>query len=137
MFKKISDRIVGTHTQQSLLLYVGQANPIWGKTLDNASKKLGSLKTVKPADLKHEALIHDLYILDDAHISNIPLLIQKIRKRQTSARIIVVSDNLSWRKARDAFRAGAIDYIQRENNYRTLQKILHENLQKQQDACCG
>lgn len=136
MFKKISDRIVRTSTKQASMLFVGDTHPRWQKTLDNAGRNLGQLKLVKLEHLKQEALIYDLYILDDKHISNIPSVIQKIRKQQATARIIVISDNPTWRKSRDALRAGAIDYIQRDDNYRALRKSLHDNLQKQLGACC-
>jgi len=137
MFKKISDRIVGTKPKQALILFVGELHPNWRKTLHEASHNLGQLKVVALPELKHEAMIYDLYILDDSHIPNIPAMIQKIKRRQASARIIVISDDPTWQKSRDAFRVGALDYIQRTDNYRALYKSLYENLRKQLGATCG
>jgi DNA-binding NarL/FixJ family response regulator len=137
MFKKLSNQIVGTIKQQADLLFIGDTNPEWQRKLDSASRGLGRLKCVTVSDLKPEAMIYDLYILDDAHIPNTISLIQAIKRQHQNARIIVMGDNPTWQEARAAFHAGVLDYIVWDDNYQTLHYAISENLHKQLGAGCG
>lgn len=137
MFKLRFDRILRPTKREAHLVYVGETNPEWQITLENAARSLGQLKLLSLHELRQESNHYDLYILDDATIPRIPALIQKILRRQQDARIIVISNDASWVKARAAFRAGASDCIQRDNNYRALHKVFCTNLQKQLGAGCS
>lgn len=137
MFKKKTSRLVGTRERTAEFLLIGQSDSEWQKALDDASKIFGNLRAIPPINLHKEPTIYDCYILDDAHIPNVPSLIRKIRRRHPNARIVVVSDNPTWENARAAFRVGAIDYVQRENDCRSLQKTLSDVLQKRIGAGCA
>lgn len=137
MFKKKTSQLVGTRERSASFLLIGQSDSQWRRALDDASKIFGNLRAILPTMLHKESTIYDCYILDDAHIPNVPALIRKIRRRHPNARVVVVSDNPSWENARAAFRVGAIDYVQRENDCRGLRKTLSEILQKRIGAGCA
>ena len=56
---------------------------------------------------------YDLIIVDAAAVSSVPLLISRIRMKHNDARIMIVTNSPTWRRAREAFQAGATDYVQK------------------------
>jgi DNA-binding NarL/FixJ family response regulator len=54
---------------------------------------------------------YDMVILDAALLDNEMLMISEIRRRLPGMRIAVLTASPTWRRAREAIQAGAMDYI--------------------------
>jgi DNA-binding NtrC family response regulator len=137
MFKETSDRTIETRDDLAQLLLIGEPDNAWQHSLEIASQSLGRLRTLAISELIQESMNYDCYILDAASIPDVIALIKQIRRQHNEARIMVASDDTSWKKARAAFRAGAIDYIRCEDDYKHLHAMLEENLKKRFGTGCG
>lgn len=63
---------------------------------------------------------YDLIVVDASTIGDVPQLMCRLRNSQPEARIVVVTASPTWRRAREAFQAGAIDYIRKSLNQKKL-----------------
>jgi DNA-binding NtrC family response regulator len=58
----------------------------------------------------------DLVVFDVSEVANLPSLIDSIREYQPECRILIVTAAPTWKKAREALRHGATDYIRKPSN---------------------
>jgi DNA-binding NarL/FixJ family response regulator len=74
---------------------------------------LGKLEVLPEKEAMQHILQYkyDVIIVDAAAVGNEVLLISRVRAQQPQARIVVVTASPTWRRAREALRAGAMDYI--------------------------
>jgi DNA-binding NtrC family response regulator len=100
----------------------------------NLSKALNSLGELRILPNEEVSLPHllrhkyDMVIVDVTALDNEMLLISKILKTQLTTRVVVLTASPTWRRAREAIQAGAIDYISKSMNEHeyilTFQRLL-------------
>ena len=69
-------------------------------------------------------------IVVDADVDDISLLISRLRTQQSNSRIIVFTAAPSWKRAREAFQSGAIDYVRKSLNKDELLSSIQMALSK-------
>jgi DNA-binding NarL/FixJ family response regulator len=99
---------------QAIFLLIGhrEESPLF-HNLASAVADLGELQ-VLPAEEAMQHILqreYDVVIIDAAAVGNEMLLVSRVRVQQPQARIVVVTASPTWRRAREALRAGAMDYI--------------------------
>lgn len=62
-------------------------------------------------------------VIVDAAVEDAPKLVADIRARYPQVRVAVATDTPSWKCARAAFQAGAIDYIYQASSQGDLRRI--------------
>jgi DNA-binding NtrC family response regulator len=102
----------------------------WIKTLADAVEPFGlvclGIRDHERDDVDHGR--YDLIVVDASVVSDVPATIRQIQKRQPFAAIVVAGVAPSWRVARDAFRAGAADYIEKSFDSAQVRSELREHL---------
>jgi len=89
----------------------------------NLGKEDGAIKLILKTNYK-------LIIIDSSTTKNVFLLVSRIRSQKPDSRIIVTTASPTWTRAREAFRAGAIDYIKKTYSATEIQLIVLNSLQK-------
>jgi len=116
--------------QGRFLLINGTRDHRWRQVLEEALTPLGSLQTGDEREAIKLVLqqSYDFVIVDATAVKNVPLLVSRIRVQRPNARVIVATASPTWRRARQAFQAGATDYVRksldREEILFTLQATL-------------
>lgn len=97
-------------------LLVGQETETgWPLALQQAVAPLGKLDIV-PEGKAVQAIIqrrYDLVILDAGHVRDVSGLTSCLRTRQPGLRVVVATTSPTWQRAREALKAGAVDYIRK------------------------
>jgi ActR/RegA family two-component response regulator len=57
-------------------------------------------------------------------------LISQLKTQESDLRIVVATVSPTWSRARDALKAGAVDYIERSTNIGEIQKAIIDALNK-------
>lgn len=81
--------------------------------LSNALTALGELQ-VLPEEEAMQQIAHsryDMVIIDAAILDSEMILISQILGQQPQSRILVLTASPTWRRAREALQAGAMDYL--------------------------
>jgi DNA-binding NtrC family response regulator len=102
-----------------ILLIDDVTDSAWIQAINNAVADLeGSVQVVPPAQFDGTAIPgrFDLIVLDSNAIPDLSALIQQVLIADPAARAIVFSPIPAWREAREAMRAGAVDYQQKSLN---------------------
>jgi DNA-binding NarL/FixJ family response regulator len=87
----------------------------WSQVLQQALLPLGKLHIV-PQDEAVPAVIqsdYDVIIIDAGEVRDAALLASRLRARWPEARVVIATASPTWRRAREALRAGATDYIRK------------------------
>ena len=104
-----------TTVKKEFLLITGLQEDIWGPCMVEALSSLGevqvaceveALECVKRAD-------YALVIVDTTFATNMTCLVSELRKVRPQLRIVVATASPTWKRAREAFQVGAIDYIRK------------------------
>jgi len=117
---------------RSFLLIDGRRDPCWQQMVNDVLMPLGTLRVSN----EREAVQHilqcdfDLVIIDAIAVENVPLLVSRIRAQCPNARVVVATTSPTWRRAREAFRAGATDYIRKSFDKRETCRVLQATLLK-------
>jgi len=88
----------------------------WSRILSQALAPWGALETVSEADATERIAqyrCHAIVIIDATAIENVPALVSRLRRQCPESRIVVATASPTWQRARDAFQAGAVDYIRK------------------------
>ena len=114
------------------LLINGTRERRWGKVLEEALAPLGTLEVGEERDAVEIVLqqSYDVVIVDATVVKDVPLLVSRIRAQQPDARIVVATASPTWRRAREAFYAGATDYIRRSLNKEEVLSVFQAALTK-------
>ncbi len=98
----------------------------WSSILRKALSNWGELHIVSEANAiqgisekNYVAIIIDAGAVLDANV-----LTARLIQRQPQARVIVATASPTWRRAREAMRAGAIDYIRKSLDEKELQSAI-------------
>jgi DNA-binding NtrC family response regulator len=116
----------------NFLLINSLREPYWLQTLKKALSSLGTLHTRTENDITNLVLEGDynIIIVDATATTDTPLLISRILAQQPEAKVIVVTASPTWRRAKAAFRAGAVDYIPKSMTLTELRSIFEALLAK-------
>lgn len=97
---------------KSFLLVDNEQNHQWHAVLRDTLMPLGTLRVANEAEAVSLVMsAHFDLIIVDAAVRSVPLLVARIRTQHPAGSIVVVAADPSWHKAREAFQAGASDYI--------------------------
>jgi len=103
---------------REFLFIGGSCDDPWGQVIEDASASLGTLQIAGEFDALSltRQQDYDAIVIDAARVADVPLLVSCIRTQKPDARIVVATASPTWRRAREAFRAGATDYIRKSMN---------------------
>ncbi len=104
----------------------------WRLVLEESLSSLGKLHVVSI----EEALIQisdiecEVLIIDATVVEEVELLIARLRAKRPDSRIVVMTASPTWRRARAAFEAGAIDYIPKSFSKTKIHDTFKQILQR-------
>jgi DNA-binding NarL/FixJ family response regulator len=113
-------------------LLVGKSTEAgWASVLKQALSPLGSLQVISEED---QSLIdgprdYDVIIVDAGATREVAPLLSRLRNQYPEARLVVATASPTWRRAREAFRAGAADYIRKSMDERRLRSRIEAVLE--------
>jgi CheY-like chemotaxis protein len=112
-------------TNRLLLISDSQSDP-WYQIFQEAVTALGTLKMARGEEALRliRQQYYDLVVIDAARVADAFQLTSSIRKEEPDAKIIIFTASPTWRRAREAFRAGATDYIRKSMNKEDLLSAL-------------
>src|SRR5262245_28039015 len=118
-------------TGQHGYLLIGSLEGAWQDVL-RAAVTDDRVETIEPAALTTQTAGEHplLYIIDNTYVEDVPDVIRKIRKMDAGARVLVVTGSPTWTRARDALKAGAIDYVKKTMDVAELRSIMKLALMK-------
>ena len=96
-------------------------------SVDSGESGLRNIRESLSRHQPYEVIIVDVGTVGDRKY---PSLVSSIRAEQREARIVVASAAPTWRQAKDAFHAGAIDYIRKSLDKKELSAVFQEVLNK-------
>jgi DNA-binding NarL/FixJ family response regulator len=119
-------------TEYRFLLIGASADDPWQQVIEATARPFGSLCTA----VEDEALRlirqhpYDVVIIDAAKVEDMYQLIAMIRTGQPEAKIVVATMSPTWKRAREAFRVGATDYVRKSMNEAENRLLLEASLGK-------
>lgn len=95
------------------LLVHSAADPYWPGIAEAALAPFGDVERCLGADALDAlcAARYDVAIIDASGVDELPELVARMRARQPRARIVIMTASPTWKRAREAFHAGATDYL--------------------------
>jgi DNA-binding NtrC family response regulator len=118
--------------EQRFLLVDGRYDVSWYRVLKEALAPLGVLEA-RDEDRAIQLIqqrSYDLVIVDAAAVRSVPLLVSRIRAQRCEARVVVATASPTWRRSREAFQAGATDYVLKSLDREEAISILQAALRK-------
>jgi DNA-binding response OmpR family regulator len=102
----------------------------WHAVYSEALGQFGLVRAVTAAELG-DAMCerYDLVILDAA-VDNIAPLIRRLQMEHGVKRVIVITASPTWKRAREAFQAGAVDYVQKSLDHDEIRAVVLAALEK-------
>jgi DNA-binding NtrC family response regulator len=93
---------------------------------------MGLLQVVEEDGAMDLVIEHDYaaIFIDAVTAADFGLLTSRIRAQRPDARVIVVTASLTWKRAREAFRSGATDYVYRSIDRKELESSIAAALEK-------
>lgn len=118
--------------ERSIILIDGSHDYPWAKVLKDSLNPMDILEIIHEDNAV--TLIaqrnYDLVIIDAAAVRDAPLLVSHIRTKCNDARIMIVTASPTWRRAREAFQAGATDYVQKSLDTKETKLTIQAALKK-------
>ena len=114
-----------------LLIGISLGDP-WRQVMEEALASLGTLQIVREVDALRLARQqdYDLIVIDATNVEDIFLLALSIRLQRPNAKIVIATASPDWKLAREAFRTGATDYIQKSMNKEEILSTLRTAMDK-------
>jgi DNA-binding NarL/FixJ family response regulator len=119
-------------TEYCFLLIGASTDDPWREVIEATVRPLGSLCLA----VEDEALRlirqqpYDVVIIDAAKVEDMYQLIALIRTGRPEAKIVVATMSPTWKRAREAFRVGATDYVRKSMNEAENRSLLEASLGK-------
>lgn len=112
--------------RRRFLLIGGSCNAPWQQMVEEVAASLGAVQTVREVDALNliRQQDYDHILIDAVKVKDVCLLISSIRAQMSDATIVVVTASPTWRRAREAIRAGASDYVRRSMNREQILSVL-------------
>lgn len=109
-----------------VLLIAGTIHAQWGNVLQAAMGDSGfvQLATEQDYELAIEKKVFHLIIIDAGEISSFTEVVKEVKRLQPAAIIVVATASPTWQRAREAMRAGADDYIRKQQKESQLVRYL-------------
>jgi len=113
----------------NILLITNTHEHPWSQAVKKALSSLGTVETETEDHVLRRAFQarYDLIIVDARYVEDMPMLLSRLQTGQPNARVVVTSASLTWKRAREAFLSGALDYIPRSINAAELRSTF-ENI---------
>jgi DNA-binding NtrC family response regulator len=117
---------------RQFLLIGDSCNDPWRQVIEGSVASLGTLQIAVEFDALSltRQQDYDVIVIDAARVTDVPLLVSCIRTQKPGARIVVATASPTWRRAREAFRAGATDYIRKSLNKEEVLSALRATVNK-------
>lgn len=115
------------------LLVNGSSDGFWKKKLEKALFELGSLEILSYGNQDLEKAFDPhfgMIILDATVVEDVEKIVFSLRSRHPNCRIVVITASPTWQRARQAFEAGAIDYLSKSLSLEELHKTFAQILTK-------
>jgi DNA-binding NarL/FixJ family response regulator len=103
----------------------------WSLILSQVLVPLGKLETISETDAVERIADYEcdvIAIIDATVIEDVPALVSRLRDRCPQTRVVVATVSPTWQRARDAFKAGAVDYIRKSWDSEELLSAIREIL---------
>ena len=126
-------------TEKDFLLISKTEDSTWLSVVAAALAPFGPLDIAplkKALDLIQQQP-RQMIIVDAAEVDDASGLVAQIRAVRPGARVVVATASPTWRRAREAFQAGATDYIRKSLSIGQLQEALSDALEKTPPPPCG
>jgi DNA-binding response OmpR family regulator len=120
-----------TTSQKHRFLLIGyKPDEQWPLLLQEALTPLGKLRIIQENEVMRivSHTNYDLIIIDAGVVSEITLLLSRLRASRPKCRVLVVTASPSWQAAREALKAGAIDYVNRSFDINDLRSKIRTAL---------
>lgn len=114
------------------ILLLSDPDSSWLGSVVLAMAPLGDLQIVpveKAMDIIHQQPWR-MIIVDAAYVDNAPKQVARIRALCPGVRVVVATASPTWRQAKEAFQAGATDYIRKSLSKKDLHRALSEAIEK-------
>lgn len=110
----------------SFLLVGERAETQWPVVLQQALSPIGKLRVVSEEEAV-SAIIesdYDAILVDAGSISDAASLTSRLRTQRPEAHVIIFTASPTWKRARQALKAGASDYMHRSLNKEELRSTV-------------
>jgi DNA-binding NarL/FixJ family response regulator len=93
---------------------------------------LGELQAVSREEVaKHTPQDHyDVIVVDAATVEDVPSLVSHLRAQWPAARVVVATASPTWKRAREALQAGAVDYIRKSLSEKEILSVFRDILSR-------
>ena len=105
-----------------ILFIAGSSSAQWGSILQRAIGNAGCVRLATTHNFSFLIMndVFDLVFIDPGEIGSFSQLITEVLQLQPETKIIVATASPTWQRAREAMRAGAFDYIRKNQNITQL-----------------
>jgi DNA-binding NtrC family response regulator len=105
---------------------------LWRDYIVELLQEMGEVKFCKEQEIMHflQAPCSKLIVIDENAVRDVNALIVHIRDRCADSLILVATASPTWRRAREAFHAGATDYVHKSVDRVEIQALLEALLMK-------
>ena len=119
--------------ETSILLINGSSDGYWRQVLQEALSPLGSVAIAEEREALSQVLRqqHDVIIIDASAVTKAFELVSEIRRMRPDARVVIATTSPTWRLAREAFHAGATDYVRKTLVHSEILATFRDVLRKQ------
>lgn len=118
---------------KNFLVVTKRSRSSWVTTLKRAISAFGNLQVVSEENLESEMTrdIYDMVFIDSSVITNATQIVMQLHSTYPGIPIVVAALSRSWRRTRDALRAGAADYILKSLSVDELSNVIRNLLDHQ------
>lgn len=123
---------MATTSQKKVLLITNDLESSWNLSVRKAVSAVGNLTMVKEnlGLLNLRRSIFHLVIIDAAEVEDILSIVSQIHTQYPTIPILVATLSRSWKRAREAIRAGATDYIFKSRAIKDLAFVFLEMIDR-------
>jgi DNA-binding NarL/FixJ family response regulator len=116
----------------TFLLVGNRAKTQWALVLQQALSPLGRLHLVSEEEAVQAVVQSDyvVIIIDAGVVQDAALLTSRLRGQRPGVRVVVATASPTWRRAREALRAGAADYIRKSLDEQELHSKIQAVLER-------
>lgn len=126
-------------TRRNLLIVSNTPDSTWVRMVTGAAALLGNSELAfgREARARAEAKVYDLIVIDATSTGcDAVVLVADLHQRQPGTPIVVATASPTWQRAKQAFLAGAADYVRRSSDQETELEKLRDILEKHLPARC-
>ena len=107
---------------ERFLLVSNQPNSAWAVALRAALEPARQVDVVPPAGAlaQSQQESYALIVVDAAELDDLPAMIKALHWQKLAVPVVVATASPTWQNAREAFLAGATDYLRKSLDAETL-----------------